>query len=161
MEPQRLVFAQNEFGKPHVVQAPSMHFSLSHSDDRALLAISDTLEVGADLERRRTLEHLDLARRYFHPDEIAEIEAQPGDGAQREAFFRIWTLKEAVVKALGKGLSMPLDGFAVSIANGTPVMTLAPAEAPGQWWLHQEAGDYCPTLAAFTGGDVELIQRTV
>lgn len=161
LAPEDVVFVQNEFGKPSVAQAPSMNFSLSHSGDQALLAISDTLEVGADLEQVRTLEHLDLARRYFHRAEIAAIESQPNRSEQLESFFRIWTLKEAVVKALGKGLSMPLDRFAVSIASSPPTMALAPEDAPQPWWLHQTSGDYCRALAAPGGVDVELIQRTV
>lgn len=161
LAPEVIVFVQNEFGKPSVAQAPSMHFSLSHSGDQALLAISDTLVVGADLEQVRTLEHLDLARRYFHRAEIAAIEDQPTKSDQLEAFFRVWTLKEAIVKALGKGLSMPLDRFAVSIASSPPTMALAPEDATGLWWLHQTTDDYCRALAALGGADVELIQRTV
>jgi 4'-phosphopantetheinyl transferase len=161
LAPKAIVFVQNEFGKPSVAQAPSVHFSLSHSEDQALLAVSDTLLVGADLEHIRALEHLDLARRYFHPAEIAAIEDQPKQSEQLRAFFRIWTLKEAVVKALGKGLSMPLDRFAVSIAASPPTMALAPEDTSGLWWLHQTTDDYCRALAAPGGADVELIQRTV
>jgi len=65
------------------------------------------------------------------------------------------------VKALGKGLSMPLDRFAVSIASSPPTMALAPEDAPQPWWLHQTSGDNCRALAAPGGVDVELNQRTV
>jgi 4'-phosphopantetheinyl transferase len=161
LDPAALVFVLNEYGKPSVVQAPSVYFSLSHSGDRALLAISDTLVVGADLEQVRPLAHLELARRNFHPQEIAAIESQPTEGAQRQAFFRIWTLKEAVVKALGKGLSIPLDSFSVSIATSPPRMLLPPEDASPVWWMHQTSGDYCRALVAPAGVDVELIQRAV
>jgi 4'-phosphopantetheinyl transferase len=157
-DPRRLVFVLNEHGKPRLADHPGVHFSLSHSQDRALLAVSDGPEIGADLEMVRPVDHLDLSRRYFHPDEVAAIERQEDP---RLAFFRIWTLKEAVVKAIGLGLSLPLDSFAVSIAGPRPVMAVAPAESPGPWWLHAEPGDYCRALAAPVGGEIGLIHRNV
>lgn len=160
-EPRALEFVHNEYGKPRLAQAPSVHFSLSHSEDLALLAVSDTFEIGADIERVRTIDHLDLARRYFHPNEVAAIERSPDADDQRLAFFQVWTLKEAVVKALGKGLSIPLDTFEVSIATSPPVLALTPEGAPRSWWLHATTGDYCRALAVPGGVDVELIQRTV
>ncbi|TAJ33096.1 MAG: 4'-phosphopantetheinyl transferase superfamily protein [Reyranella sp.] len=157
-DPRSLVFLLNEFGKPRLADLPGVQFSLSHSQDRALLAVSEGPEIGADLEMMRPVEHLDLARRYFHPDEVAAIERHDDP---REAFFRIWTLKEAVVKAIGLGLSLPLDGFVVSIGGPRPVMAIAPAEAPGAWWLHLEPGSYCRALAMPVGGEVGLIHRSV
>lgn len=157
-DPRGLVFAVNEFGKPRLADHPGVRFSLSHSQDRALLAVSDGPEIGADLEMIRSVDHLDLARRYFHPDEVAAIER---DADPQQAFFRIWTLKEAVVKAIGLGLSLPLDEFAVSIAGPRPVMAVAPAQSPGAWWLHVEPGDYCRAVAVPAGGEIGLIHRSV
>lgn len=157
-DPRSLVFLLNEFGKPRLADCPGVHFSLSHSQDRALLAVSDGPEIGADLEMIRDVDHLGLARRYFHPREIAAIEQHDDP---RQAFFRIWTLKEAVVKAIGLGLSVPLDGFAVSIDGASPAMTAAPPEAPGAWWLHLEPGAYCRALAAPGSGEFGLIHRNV
>ena len=157
LDPRGLVFVQNEFGKPRLADHPSVHFSLSHSGDQAVLAVSEQREIGIDIERVRPIDHLDLARRYFHPNEVAAIE---GAGDQLLAFFRIWTLKEAIVKAIGKGLSIELDTFDVSIATSPPAMVLAPEGAPRAWWLHQTTGGYCRALAV-RGGEVGLIQRAV
>ena len=160
-DPRLLEFVQNEYGKPRLAQLPAAHFSLSHSEELAFLAVSDTLEVGADIERIREIDHLDLARRYFHPNETAVIE-RPADPDDRlRTFFHIWTLKEAVVKALGKGLSIPLDTFEVSIATSPPVLVLTPEGAPQPWWLHATTGAYCRALAVPGGVDVTLIHRTV
>jgi 4'-phosphopantetheinyl transferase len=163
VDPRAFVFAENEFGKPRVVGAQTVHFNLSHSGGRAIVALSDTLEVGADLERIRPIEHLDLARRYFHHSERTAIEALAGDEeAQRRAFFLIWTLKEAIVKSVGQGLSIPLYSFAVSIEAPTPRLVVWPGGGERDWWLDvsEEAG-YCRALAAPAAGAVGLIQRTL
>lgn len=157
-DPRSLVFVENEFGKPRLIDRPDIHFSLSHSQDQALLAVSEGLEIGADLERVRSVDHLGLARRYFHPHEVAAIER---DSDPQAAFFRIWTLKEAVVKALGTGLSLPLDEFEVSIAGARPEMVIPPAGSAPAWWLYLAPGDYCRALAAPVDGEVGLIHRTV
>lgn len=161
LDPHTLVFAENAFGKPRLADRPSVHFSLSHSGDQAVLAVSNQREIGIDIECVRPLDHLDLARRYFHPNEVSAIEAVKAADEQLLAFFRIWTLKEAVVKAIGKGLSIPLDTFDVSIATSPPAMVLSPEGAPPTWWLHQTTGAYCLALAVPGSGEVGLIQRTV
>ncbi len=157
-DPRSLVFVENEFGKPRLVDQPDIHFSLSHSQDRALLAASEGLEIGADLEGVRCVDHLGLARRYFHPNEVAAIERNANP---QTAFFQIWTLKEAVVKALGTGLSLPLDEFEVSIAGAQPAMVIPPTGAARAWWLYLAPGDYCRALAASGSGEVGLIHRSV
>ena len=163
LDPRRLAFVLNEFGKPALGGAPATHFNLSHSGGRAILAVCDHVELGCDLEQVRPIDHLGLARRYFHAAEVAAIEDAPDAPSQALAFFRIWTLKEAFVKALGIGLSIPLDGFAVSIAGSTPALTLNPRGTGEAWWLHQAVlpDGYCRALAAPLGGEAELILRTV
>ena len=161
LDPRSLIVVANEFGKPRLAHARPVHFSLSHSGGRAVLAICDAAEIGIDLELIRPIEHIDLARRYFHSNEVAAIVGPPDAAVQSRAFFTIWTLKEAVVKALGSGLSIPLDSFDVSIVSSPPRLALAPAGAPRDWWLHAETvDDYCLALAVPGIGEVELIHRT-
>ena len=160
-DPRSLAFATNEFGKPRLAGDGQVHFNLSHCEERAVLAISDA-ELGIDLERERPLEHVDLAKRYFHRNEVAAITASRDEAEQRRAFFLVWTLKEAVVKALGTGLSTPLDSFEVAIGASKPGLAVAPQGAPETWWLHAAmAGGYYCALAVPGVGEVELIQRTV
>jgi 4'-phosphopantetheinyl transferase len=162
LDPRHLAFATNEFGKPRLAGDGHVHFNLSHCEERAVLAISDAAEVGIDLERERPIEHVDLAKRYFHPTEVAAITASRDEAAQRRAFFLVWTLKEAVVKALGTGLSTPLDSFEVAIGASAPRLAVAPEGAPQTWWLNAAMADgYCCALAVPGVGEVELIQRTV
>lgn len=160
-DPQSLAFATNEFGKPQLASDGQVHFNLSHCEERAVLAVSNA-EVGIDLERDRPIEHVDLARRYFHPHEVAAITASRDEAEQRRAFFLVWTLKEAIVKALGTGLSTPLDSFEVTVEASKPRLTVAPEGASQTWWLHAAMADgYCLALAVPGVGEVELIQRTV
>ena len=162
LDPRSLAFATNEFGKPRLAGDGQVHFNLSHCEERAVLAISDAAAVGIDLERERPIEHVDLARRYFHRNEVAAITASRDETEQRRAFFLVWTLKEAVVKALGTGLSTPLDSFEVAIGASTPALAVAPEGGPQTWWLHAAMADgYCCALAVPGVGEVELIQRTV
>jgi 4'-phosphopantetheinyl transferase len=161
-DPRSLAFATNEFGKPRLAGDGQVHFNLSHCEERAVLALSNAVEVGIDLERDRPIEHVDLAKRYFHPNEVADITASRDEAEQRRAFFLVWTLKEAVVKALGTGLSTPLDSFEVAIGPSPPRLAVAPEGAPPTWCLHAAMADgYCCALAVPGVGEVELIQRTV
>jgi 4'-phosphopantetheinyl transferase len=162
LDPGALSFVTNEFGKPRLATGGPVNFNLSHSGDRAVLAISDVLQVGIDLERIRLIDDADLARRYFQPSECEAIAGRRDPADRRQAFFLVWTLKEAVVKALGSGLATALDTFEVSIGPGPPRLAAVPQDSPPTWWLHAETvDDYCLALAVPGAGDVELIHRTL
>jgi 4'-phosphopantetheinyl transferase len=105
--PQTVRFARGRWGKPAIEGAAGTHFSLSHSGDLALLALAPE-PVGVDLELARPdLDFTRLARRFF-PE--AEWNAVARGG--RDAFVRLWTRKEACVKAAGgrltQGMSVPV-----------------------------------------------------
>ena len=123
--PGEIAYAVTEHGKPFVPDAPWLHFSVSHSAGLALLATSRSGEIGCDIERRDpALACPAVAAKLFAPDEVAALAALAGD-AWVEGFFNCWTRKEALVKALGLGLSYPLDAFTVSLAPGHPPRLLA------------------------------------
>lgn len=109
-------------GKPSLdAPDPPLYFNVSHSGDWALVALARDTELGVDVEAARPLPDLiALAQRFFSPREAAELLGL--DAARREcAFFRIWTRKEAFVKATGEGIVAGLDRFAVSHDDGTRV----------------------------------------
>jgi 4'-phosphopantetheinyl transferase len=115
--PESLRFAVGPHGKPHLADAPvDLHFNFSHAGERALLAVTCGQEVGADIEQERSIEVGDLARRFFAPGEWQALQVLAAS-EQIPAFFRCWTRKEAFIKAIGDGLSCPLDGFEVSLAD--------------------------------------------
>ena len=123
--PAALRFEENGFGKPRLPGGP--HFSASHSGDRMMLAIADA-EVGADLEGvDPDLAWRPLADGLFAATERAALAALP-EAAAHTAFFHCWARKEAFVKALGLGLSYPLDAFAVSVSGE------AALRAGGEGW---------------------------
>ncbi|TNF31586.1 MAG: 4'-phosphopantetheinyl transferase superfamily protein [Deltaproteobacteria bacterium] len=80
------------------------------------VALATGRDVGVDVEdaarRGRTVE---LADRFFAPSEVAALRALPEGAAQRDRFFRLWTLKESYIKARGQGLAIPLSGFAFAL----------------------------------------------
>ena len=125
-----LRFEAGEHGKPRLAGAPTCAFSLSHSDDGALIALADDGEVGVDLERVRPMRDLDaLARRILTVDEFERLEAVAPAG-RTTAFLRAWTRKEACLKALGIGLLIEPARFAVDgAADEATVSVPTPAGA--------------------------------
>jgi len=92
-----------------------LRFNVSHSGDLALIAITSGCEVGVDVERARSVGHsADIARIYFHAAEKdAVLKTPPGE--RDLAFLRCWTAKEAVLKAIGSGITGSLAEFQVSV----------------------------------------------
>ncbi|GAA3465981.1 4'-phosphopantetheinyl transferase family protein [Nonomuraea roseola] len=100
----RLGFGRDGSGRPCLLplgRRPVPDFNLSHSGAWALVATAPPgVRVGVDVERVRGFDHLELARRFYQPEEVARLRAAGPDG-----FFRLWTAKEAYVKASGAGLA--------------------------------------------------------
>jgi 4'-phosphopantetheinyl transferase len=158
--PAALVFAENEFGKPYLPDHAFCAFSLSHSGDQAVLALADGLPIGVDIERVRAVEHGDIATRYFRAGEAAWIVGGQTEEEQQLAFFQAWTLKEAVAKAVGAGMSLPFSQF--EIATAPPRVLVAPPGSSDLWllrFLDAPAGHLC-ALAASGVADARVIQRT-
>ncbi len=123
-----LRFAYSEYGRPRLadgVGSEPIEFNISHSGGIVLLAFSRLHRLGIDVEQvRKDFDSLEIAESYFSQSERAVLRSLPADMRQ-ESFFRCWTRKEAFIKALGEGLSHPLDAFDVSLAPGVPAALLA------------------------------------
>jgi 4'-phosphopantetheinyl transferase len=116
IEPEGVAISLDPNGKPRLADntlATELRFNVAHSDKLALIAFASSCDVGVDIERVREVSHVEhIARRYFHPAEIGAITAaMPGD--RHRAFLQIWTGKEAVLKAIGTGISGALSAFQV------------------------------------------------
>jgi 4'-phosphopantetheinyl transferase len=142
IEPDRLQFAYDPFGKPRLAREECLswiRFSVSHSDDLALIGFARRHKIGVDVERiRPDIDVEDLAARYFSANEFKKLHSLPAD-QQREAFYSGWTQKEAYLKARGEGLSFPLDRVEVSLTPGEPAMILKVSDDPAvsRRWIVQ------------------------
>lgn len=113
LKPEDLVFTHNAYGKPAMNHPKPLSFNLSHAHQMAVLAISSDpqIDLGADIEYTQGREDIiDLADHYFSPSE-SQLLREQFRTQQCTTFFQLWTLKEAYIKAIGKGLSMALDSF--------------------------------------------------
>jgi 4'-phosphopantetheinyl transferase len=137
--PAALRFTQGEHGKPRLAGAAAgsgLAFNLSHSGSWALLGWSWRRDIGVDVEWWRALkDEAALVRRFFSVAENAAYEALPALARQR-GFFDCWTRKEAYIKAVGRGLALPLDSFDVSFGDDQPARLLraSPAVQDARCW---------------------------
>ncbi|MGG4446591.1 4'-phosphopantetheinyl transferase family protein [Brevibacillus porteri] len=138
--------SQNEYGKPMLPHADHVQFNISHSGEWVVAAIGDR-EVGVDIEQVLGLD-LDVAEYAFTPEEIRCLSAQKPDEQLRE-FYRIWTRKESFVKAMGKGLLIPVQSFSVITDHGTAGILMNGIARP-EWSLrtYEVPGDYIMTICA-------------
>ena len=122
--PAEIEFAYTAYGKPFLRDETKhgLRFNLSHSENQALLAVTRGRAIGVDIEQIRPDFATDeIAKRFFSEREWQALRALP-TVERTAAFFRCWTRKEAFIKAIGEGLSFPLDAFAVSLAPGEPAV---------------------------------------
>jgi 4'-phosphopantetheinyl transferase len=139
-DPSGLSFAQGENGKPYLRPGSGdVFFNLSHSGDYTLIAVTKCLRVGVDIEGiRSNIDFLDLSRKFFSPSECAWLDGQPLS-KQVVAFFRLWVMKEAFLKATGVGLSDSLNEIDVTFtSNGNAAVRYPGNDAPGTRWLAEE-----------------------
>jgi len=138
-------FGKGEFGKPYIVDGKGLVFNLSHSSGLALLAIARDRDVGIDIERMREGGSiLEIADKFFSTEESADIHSRSG-ADQLKAFYKCWTRKEAYIKALGRGLSLPLNSFSVPI-RGLESVTAVIWE--GRKWYFLDVRVEAPYLAS-------------
>ena len=111
----------------------------SHSGDQLLVALGENVRLGVDLERIcERPRMLEIAHRYFHPDEVAALEALSGQ-AREMLFFRLWCAKEALLKAHGHGISFGLHRLAFADGpHGLQLRWCDPALGRAErWHLHE------------------------
>jgi 4'-phosphopantetheinyl transferase len=136
--PQSFTFAANVYGKPSLEPPRGIHFNMSHSGGIVLIGFARDMAIGVDVEALRAVTERDnIVARYFHPGEAGDFARVPADAAQG-AFFRCWSRKEALVKALGLGMSLDLHRYRVTCTPGATPDVLAlegDAEPRAAWTL--------------------------
>lgn len=136
--PAAIAFQYNARGKPSLAppwDRRGLGFNLSHAKGLALVAVAGGREVGVDVEFGPIRHLAGMVARWFSAEEQRQWQALPA-ADQPAGFFRAWTCKEAWLKALGAGLSLPLEQVSVAVAPDEPPRLLStggnPREA-GQW----------------------------
>ncbi|KAK1437046.1 hypothetical protein QVD17_02831 [Tagetes erecta] len=185
VSPSSLVFRKNIHGKPEVIweqsddwHPPSLHFNLSHTSSLIACGVTVGSPIGIDVEeKQRTTKNniLSFAKRYFSCEEVKVLSAISDPEVQRHEFIKLWTLKEAYVKALGIGFSgAPFNTFTIRVgaANSNPegsAIVVVPLEKPTNlttnWQFAQVelAGSHyaaiCRQNDGLSGGAMEVIVR--
>ncbi len=134
--PSRWRFDRTPPGKPFLIEEDgfSASFSLSHTHGMVACALTAAAALGVDVECiDRKVDSADIAARFFAPAEAAHLAQLDGE-VRRERFFDLWTLKEALVKALGVGLAESLNRFAFAVAPDGGISLSAPAGIGAQSW---------------------------
>jgi 4'-phosphopantetheinyl transferase len=150
IDPAVIGFDAGPAGKPKLAQnlaSSDAEFNLSHSGEVALIAVTRGGEIGVDVERiREDFAFKPIAHRFFTANEVAALQDLPVN-LQREAFYKCWTSKEALLKAKGTGLSGSLDEVQIVLTTGPGVRVTF---AAGEWSLTELSpiGGYAAALAA-------------
>jgi 4'-phosphopantetheinyl transferase len=149
-------------GKPMLTHCLGMRFNLSHAEDTAIAAVALDREVGIDIEAtNREVDVTGVARQMFSPTECQAL-ASLSPAARRDAFFRIWTRKEAYIKARGAGLSYPTRSFSVSLHpedNDALLSDENEIGAPREWRVAEiPAPDGFRAAVAAEGRDWSVVQ---
>jgi len=137
-------FSISDLGKPEVILpkgVPRVRINLAHTRGMVVAALTTEHDIGVDVEwLGRKSSFLDLSKSVFTLEEQSLLAAAP-EGEKHELFLTLWTLKEAYIKAIGKGLSLPLDSFhysleplAIQFKQTREDIAL---DDPAQWSLHR------------------------
>lgn len=159
--PQSLALQATDKGKPFLADSDTaIQFNLSHCNQVAILAIGWGEPLGVDIESTtRNRSQRDIAARYFHPLELAQLAALD-DSQHNQHFFRLWTLKEAFFKATGEGISAGLEKAAFRLEGETIHAQLADElnTHSDNWQFYQTFlnQDFCVALARHASERVDI-----
>jgi 4'-phosphopantetheinyl transferase len=146
-------FDRGELGRPSVARdmpeaARALHFNVAHTRGLVVMAVGAMPELGVDVERIDPGVRLAVARRYFSAPEVAALDSLPPEERPRR-FQRLWTLKEAYLKAIGTGISGGLGVMSFHFEDGIRFEREDDAGA-GSWQFREfEIGaEYLAAVAA-------------
>lgn len=125
ISPKKIEFDYGDRGKPQLSKSSnnSLQFNVSHSQEYALFGFASDRLIGVDIEYLREMpDAIKIARRFFSPPEFQLI-ASLDDQQQQKVFFKLWTAKEAYLKALGTGLAGSLNSIEISFEDDNLLIT--------------------------------------
>lgn len=131
IRPEKIVFRTDKYDRPFLdyPDLDDSDFNLSHSGDYVVLAISNT-KVGIDIEKIKPID-LSIANDCFHEIELEYLHNNPDK--RLETFYKIWTLKESFIKAIGQGLSYPLKNFYFYVTPNNARINVVNSDYGKQW----------------------------
>jgi 4'-phosphopantetheinyl transferase len=137
ISPRGISFQYSDHNKPAVQESGNeqrIEFNLSHTEGTAVFAFTRGRRIGVDIEKLRSdFEADEIAERFFSYAERAALREIPA-AHRYEFFFRVWTRKEAYIKALGEGLSHPLHQFDVSLTDSAALLATRPDGSEARRW---------------------------
>jgi 4'-phosphopantetheinyl transferase len=152
--PRDIELVYGDYGKPHVINAAGLEFSVSHTKGHIAIACVQNCKMGIDIEAIRPTADLQaIAQMCFTPDEISQI-SRVAAGDSERAFYLCWARKEAYVKAIGTGLSRPLKTFQIELdlQRNAYVISMEPQEQRllPEWTVRNiEIVEHCAAALAY------------
>jgi len=162
VEPAEIQFDDEPQGKP-ILKDQSIQFNVSHSDGLGVVAVCWDRRVGVDIEWHRPLADMDdLARRFFTANESALLASLSWSGKQ-ELFYKLWTCKEAYLKAVGAGLFIPLDQVEVKFeADGGVHLISKEGIEMNEWQLRMFSPHVkYQSAVCVEGGGIEIVVQSL
>ena len=131
LDPRELVFSKNPFGKPFLCNRVNSEicFNVAHSGNLLLFAIGKAKQVGIDVEKiEERISYRGISPLVFSSKEQLSLSRSMDP---IHDFYVLWTAKEAILKASGRGFSYPANQFSVITVNGVPYPSIIPEELTG------------------------------
>ncbi|OHX34443.1 hypothetical protein BJL95_17420 [Methylomonas sp. LWB] len=148
-DPAGLRFRVGEFGKPALSGGPG--FNVSHTADALLIAVADAADIGIDIEAVKPARDLSgLAERCFSVDEYA-VWLSLAESERVAAFYRLWTKKEAFVKAVGRGIALGVELCEFDVTAGGGLRKVPDEYGPVEAWRVEELDAGADFSAALVG----------
>jgi 4'-phosphopantetheinyl transferase len=127
-----MVFTVDRYDKPYVKNVEDLHFNVSHSGEWVVCAV-DSEPIGIDVEVIKNIK-LNIAKRFFSQEEYNDIVGKD-ENERTGYYYDLWTLKESYIKAVGRGLTLPLNTFTIRI--GSSGITIQGPSVEGEFHFKQ------------------------
>ncbi|MFP7736244.1 4'-phosphopantetheinyl transferase family protein [Priestia aryabhattai] len=134
-----ITFTYNSYGKPFLLRDNNFSFNVSHSGRWVVAIIGEQELIGIDVEEIRPID-IDIARRFFAPEEYIALKEKE-EREYLSYFYDLWTLKESYIKAIGRGMSIPLDSFVIKRKSFSREFSISQKDSLYSFFFRQYAID--------------------
>lgn len=159
--PRKIKIEYSDYGKPHFQNEKAINFNISHSKQMAVFAFSKYCNIGIDIEFiNKKIEFDEIAKRFFSKNEVKTLNSL-SDKDKVIGFYNCWTRKEAFIKAVGEGLSFPLDKFEVSLEPEKPAKIIkinCPQQDVSKWSIYAIKPEHNFVGSCVLEGSIERIK---